>query len=765
MLRYDRVNSTLGSFSYKDNSIVNPNVYLLVCGVNNSYINDTVRLLYSSESGNITVDLLTINPVIYSIENIFLDNTTNLTCAKLDIDISAFKAIYPAIPFVGLYEWKEYNKTINVTTQINNTTVVNVTNITTKILEPIVVKKINQTLNGSYVLGVDIDDIEKKTFLTVIKIFDNNQSEITNVTKDYLIISIVKNNQSVAEALTAPKRTTPFNYMFSRDEVVYVNGIPSLKVKVVPPCSKINETGYYYIINDSAWNANDSCLVVENVSSIVIDFANKTIDGDGNINGSLSQNKCGIIAKNVENVTLKDVRVQDYYHGVCVINSKNVKIFGTSDQANIKGIYVKNATTKIFGVKLNNTDSEIYAEDNGIVELQQTYFSTANLSTTAKDVIIKNVFDPPKDPKGLVNISQWINISKNGDSWLKRITFHFTFPNPQGVLPKVIYKFDGIYVNGTWENETWEALNPTYVDIANKYIFADINLTNFSIFAPYGEEINITKPKPVPEPTPTPQPSETTGKEEKAIPPRLNLTLHVKEVKVQQGQTAEIGFNLTNVGKIDVENAMVIADVRRGWETSPVNYPLIKVGETKVGKFYFTVYDNEVPGTYYVPVRAVLAKNNVTVDVELLKVIVIPRQRIARLEILELAPFLSLEENSKIPIAILVKNTGDYNLTNIKLSVEYAGNCIESVSGSYNLNVGKEGSLVYTLKTKKAPAECKSIFVLKSDQGAVAFAPVVIKITPKPIHKILVLPIITVILTIVTMYILVKKKILPRLIR
>ena len=209
---------------------------------------------------------------------------------------------------------------------------------------------------------------------------------------------------------------------------------------------------------------------------------------------------------------------------------------------------------------------------------------------------------------------------------------------------------------------------------------------------------------------------------------------------------------------------MVIADVRRGWKTAPVSYPLVRVGETKVGKFYFTVYENEIPGVYYIPVRAVLEKNNVTVDVEILKVIVTPRQRIARLEIIELAPFISLEENSRIPIAILVKNTGDYNLTGIKLSVEYADDCIEGVDGIYSLNVGKEDSLVYTVKTKKAPAECKSIFVLKSDQGAVAFSPVLIKITPKPLHKVLLLPIITILFTALTIYILIKKKVIPRLV-
>lgn len=758
-LKYDRINETFGSFSYKDNSLVNPNVYLLICDINESFINSTIDLMYASESGNLSQTVLSALPIIHTIFDL---NGTN--CSKIDIDISAFRAVYPGVPWLKIFTYNYSNVTVEENVTVNNTTqTVNKTYLV-KEIKILYFSKLNQSFNGSYLLGIDIDDISKKTFIKVFKIFDENKTEIfENVSLPYLFISIVKNNENIAEKAAKPNQFVDFDYMFKGEEKVYVNGLLSLKVKVVDPCSLINESGYYYVVNRSAWNQNSSCLKIENVSNIVIDFANKTIDGNADINGSFAKEVCGIIVKNVENVTLKDVRVQEFNRGICIINSKNVKIIGTSDQANLDGIYLINSTSRISNIYLKNNASEIFSKNNSYIELNFVRFATANLTAKAKDIIAKNVFNPPKDPQGLINISQWINISKNSDdSWLYRISFHFIFPNRLQILPKAIYKFDGVFINGSWYNETWEMLFPVYVDVANRIIFADLNLTNFSIFAPYGERVNITVPKPlpVPKPTPTPKPTEVPGPVEKAIPPRLNLTLDIYEIKVQQGETVEIGFNLTNEGNIDVYNALVIPDVRRGWKTSPIEFDLIRINETKRGKFYFTVYENEIPGVYFIPVRAVLKQNNVTVDVEILKVIVIPRKRLARMEILELPPFLTLYEKEVVPIAILVRNNGDFNLTEIKLFIQFGENCIESVEGSYDLKIGEKKSLVYSLKTKEAGQTCKTLFILKSKEGAIAFAPVVVKIVPKPFIKIRLLPILVVMWSILTLYIIIRRKVL-----
>ena len=699
-LYYDRYNSTLGSFSYKDNSIRNPNVLVNVCEIPESFVGKFIDLMYSTESGNLTQSVLTLKPMITNVSS---------NCSLVDVDISAFEALFPAVPFARIYA-------------------INGSNITT-----LWFGKLNQTFNGSYLLGVSIDDVDKKTMLVVRKIFDENgteENQTERVNKENLFITIALDGHYVAEGRTAPNKVIAFDYMFTSNETVYVNGIPSLRVKAFDPCGVINETGYYYVLNRSAWNVNDTCVVVENTDNIVLDFANRTVDGDANT--TVNQTKCGIIIRNSYNITLKDVRVQEFYRGVCIVNSSGIQIIGKSDQYNLQGIYVYNSTARVSGIKLYNNESEILAKSKGYVNLYKTAFQTANVSGHFFDVVMRNVFNPPPDPEGLKNIGQWVSINKTEeDAWIYRIGFNFVLPKPTKAIPKTIYKIDGELVNGTWKNLNWTQLNPTYVDVANREIFALLNVSDFSIFAPYAEKIEPEQvPTPQPQPVPTPS-AQIVGTQEQVVPPKLNLTLETYEVVVQQGETVGVKFNLTNEGDIAVAGPFVTADVRKGWKVGEAYFTAISPGETKNGTVYLTVYENEIPGTYFVPVKAVLSENNVTVDVEILKVIVIPRRRVAKIDVLEVPPFLSLPELTSFDVAVLVKNSGDFDLHNLKIIAQYADDCIERIEGSYSLKVGEEKSLVYTFHTKKAPSRCKAILVFKSDEGLVGFAPVIIQIVPQ----------------------------------
>ncbi len=694
---YD-INTSNGSFSYKDNSIRNPNIYAKICDINSSYLNSYVDLLYASESGNLTLSILSLLPQIYSI-----DNTTN--CSSVDIDISSFRALYPAIPFAALYE------------KVNNS------------FQLVWIKKLeNFSLNGSYLLGVDIDDVQGKTFLKIVNITDDRNVSITKSAK-FVIFSIVSNNRSVAEKISKPFTRVEFNYMFQGNETVFVNGLQSLKVKVIDPCENVTKEGYYYILSESAWNTNKSCLVVENVTNIVIDFGNKTIDGDGNY----SINFCGVVLKNVENVTLRDVRVHEFGKGICIFDSKNVKISGTSVQNNIDGVYSERSTVQVSRVVLSNKDSEIRLTDKSIIYANKVHFLTANISLEGQDIILKNVLNPPEDPVGLRNISQWINITKNGNSWVNNLKFHFIFPNPDGIIPEVIYKINGSIINGTWTDIEWTPISPTFVDLANKYIIAQLNITNFSIFAPYGRKINITEP--VPEPQPEPTPSQIIGQEELVVPPRIDLKLLNESVTVQQGETFEVPFEIINNGQSSVADVKIIAEVRYGWYSTIKTVPLLSPNRPVQDSLFISVYENEIPGKYFIAVKAII-EGNITADTEILEVNVIPRVRVALLDIIELPPYLSLEELSKEYLSVLVENTGDYDLSNIRLKIENAEECIERVSGTYSLKVGERKALSYEMQTREYPAKCNSVFVFLSDRGPVALYPVIIEIRPKEIERV-----------------------------
>ncbi len=725
-LVYDFVNATkiYTSWAYKDSSLKNPNAYLKICNLSENYTNVLLDLRYASESGNLSESVLVL-PLLVNLTNL------SQSCKLFDIDTSAFKALYPAHPFLYVVNFSMPNQTI-------------------------IAKKLSEMFNGSYRVGVDIDNVDKITYITVSKVFDENGREITTKAP-MLFVSIVKNSTPVAEAKSAPGAPIPFNYTFVDEEKVYVNGILSLEVRTFNPCGVINESGYY-ILNSSTWNVNDTCIVIENVTNTFVNFANLTVDGDFSVNGSLRENVCGVLIRNAENVSLYDARVQHFRKGVCVENSRGVKIYGTHASENYESVYVKNSSVELYTIKLSSPAEEVFAEENGRVKLYDVRIpEQTRVSFEGENFALRHVENPPPDRKGYKNINQFANITKaEQNAWVYKITFHYTYPLPNNVTHVVyITKVDGTYANGTWMNLTYTDYRADKRDFSDEtgklthgYAWIDLNFTNFSIFIPYGLNITAPVPKPVPRPTPkpTPAPSAVAGREEKAIPPKLNLTLHEYEVTVQQGETREIGFNLTNEGKSDVFNVLVKALVRKGWLSPGVHYDVVRAGETKIGKFYLTVYENEIPGVYYIPVKAILESTNTTVDVEILKVKVIPRKRVAKIDILEILPYLVLPENSKIPISVLLENTGDYDLHNLTLSFEGAEKCIEKVEGCYDLKSGNKKSLTYYLYTKKAGEKCKGVYVFRAKEGVVGVYPVIIKTRPKSLaEQIKIFPIIYII--------------------
>ncbi len=734
-LLYDYDNVTqYTSWSYKDSSLRNPNVFMRLCNLTNDFYNVFLDLRYATESGNLSESLLSLLPLV---------NLTNLSssCKFIDIDISSFKALYPAYPFFYLL-----NSSAN---------------------SSVIAKfKLSESFNGSYKVGIDVDNVDKITYITITEIYDD-RGRLINTSYPKLYITILKNNTPVAEGKTAPRSPLPFNYTFVDEEEIYVNGILSLKVKTFEPCGVINESGYY-ILNASAWNVNDTCIVIENISNTFLNFANLTIDGDYSVNGSLREDVCGILIRNSENVSIYDMRVEHFGRGVCVKNSRGVKIYGTHASENLKGIYLENSSVEISNIKLNTVKEEIFATKNSYVKVNRVELpEETKVSFEASDIALRDVPDPPPDREGYKNIKQFANISKTeGDAWVYKITFHYTYPLPNNVTHVVyITKVDGIYLNGTWANLTYQDFQANKQDFSDKtgkithgYAWIEENFTDFSIFIPYGLNITAPQPVPQPQPRPTPTPSRIIGKVEEIVPPNLNLTLHTYEITIQQGEIKEIGFNLSNEGDVDVYNAVVLALVRKGWLTAGVNFDVVRAGETKISKFYLKVYENEIPGVYYIPVKAILKENNVTVDVEILKVRVVPRQRIAKIDILEILPYLSLPEHSKVPISVLVENTGDYDLQNIRLSIEGAEKCIEKIEGKYDLKRGEKKSLTFIVYTKNAGNKCTGVYVFRSKEGIVGMYPVIIKIRPKTLVEIIkIFPIIYIIWTLFTIYIIYRR--------
>ncbi len=731
-LSYDLSNQTgHASWSYKDVSLKNPNTYLKICNVSSSgyYFID---LQYASESGNLSSSVLDLKPEVY------LNASQN--CSLVDIDISAFRALYPARPFVVLY--------------YPNGTVAGR-------------YKLNEYFAGSYKVGVDVDSVDKITYLYIFP-KDEEGNEI-NVSYPAIFVSIIRDNKSVAEKLTSPKIATEFNYTFQDEEKVYVNGMLSLKIKTFQPCGVINESGYY-IINTSAWNVNSTCLIIENVSNTFINFANHTIDGNYLTNGTKRADVCGVYIRNAENVSIYDARVENFGKGICIEDSKNVKIYGTHTTENLEAIYAKNSTAEIYTISLSSEREEVIA-NNSLIKLHDVRIpKTTRISLEGVNYAVERVDNPPPDKPGYRNINQFAKITAIANaSWVYRITFHYKYPLPNNVTHVVyISKVDGVYINGVWKNlsyHDYEASKKDFVDkngtLISGYAWIDKNFTSFSIFIPYGINVTVKKPTPVPKPVPkpTPMPSKIAGEKEKVIPPKVNLTLITKNITLQQGETGVIEFEVINEGTIDVSNVAVRAFVRKGWVSQDFIIPNLRPGEKIKGRLYIKVFDDEVPGIYYIPVKALLAATGGVLDTEMLKVKVIPRKRLAKLDILEVLPYLVLPENSKVPVSILVKNTGDYDLHNVRLEIEGAKGCIKKIEGSYDVKKGEKKVLTFYIYTQKAKSKkCTGVYVLKAKEGIVGMYPVIVKIRPQTLmEKIKIFPILYFIWTIITLAIIYRR--------
>jgi len=721
-------NNNYTSYSYKDNSVRNENAFLEFCSNDTStYSNTYIELAYASNDCNKIIPML-IMPALMSGFN-------SSNCSFTDVDIASFKAFYPGVLYLLIGNSSLFRD------DSTNTTNQSYTNI-------IYCGRTSTILNGSYKVDVSVDDISDTVSFSAKNIYDDLLREITN-REGSLIFELEKSdNTSLGSKVVPASSSASYNYSFEGGEKLYINGILSLQVIPFNPCGVINDSGYY-IINSSSWNKNDSCIIIENTSGVTLNFANKTVDGDYQVNGSLKNDSCAVVIRNSANITISDLRTEQFRFGLCVYNSSVIVVSGTYDKENIEGIYIENSSSiTISNLRMYNNNSEIRTV-NSITMFSRITTNSANFSLESDDIIVRTVSNPPEQPSGLINISQWLEVTNNSNSTWAIIKFHYSKPLPNNVLEATLdlYKYNG---------SQWFPV-PSYTDKINKEIYS-INITNFSIFAPLGEEVNMTPKNPPPSPP-------TTGNIEQEIiqqlvppqitPPKLKLKLYNHTIKIQQGGTGTVGFNLTNLGTL-VKDVIVRAEIKRGWKTADVRFAQIKPREIKNGTIYLKIYENEIPGTYLINVNAIV-NGNLTADTDVLKVIVLPRQKLSKLDILEVAPKLTLEENRWHRIPILVQNNGDFNLTNITLSFEYASDCIDKIKGVYNLSIGERKSLIYKVKVKSAFKTCNAILVLKSGEGAIAFSPIVIDVVPQLFGKFRVIPILFIILTIWSAYILFNK--------
>lgn len=753
VLEFDRYNSTLNSMSYKDNSILNANAYLKVCSDDSSEIlNKYMTLAYASQSGNISINILNLYLRISHIDS--------SNCSYPDVDISSYLAWFPGRPTLLISDTLSFNSTHNTTnlTIIDNASYnhsVNYTSLNLSVL-----------FDGNYSVGVSVNDVDGTTSFTVTEYHDSNLTIINN-SNGFMVMSLVDSNETVIEEqLVSGFSSTPFNHSFIGGEKLYINGMVALVVKILEPCDTVNESGYY-LLNSSAWNEVDDCIII-NASDVTVNFANQTVDGDGNL--SKIPYKCAVKVLNASRASLLDVRASDYYQGICVYNSDEISLSGTSSQINEIGIYLYNSTNvTVRDFVLANNNSEFQSEGGSTAFLTHIRCSSANFSLDSRDVVVKTVSNPPEDIPGFTNILQWLYLNKTEiESWAN-IKFKYSLPLPNDILLSSVFtwKHNGTYINGSWQNGNWSFIGSSMIDPVNQY-FLTGNISDFSVFAPMGEQVT---PNGTINGTgigtgggtdsgeggiPPPPERRTTTTQIMPIPPQLDLVLEDDSITLQQGDSIGIKFNLTNLGIISLSTVSVSGEVRKGWDFTGAAYDILSSLESKQGEVLLKVYDNEIPGTYVVAVRA--KTENYTLDIEYLTVHVVPREKLPQLTIIEAATALMLFEHETQEYQMLVKNTGDFDLSNITAELLNC-ECVKNFSSErdYDLNISKQDTLKFKV-TVGGMGKCNCVLVLNSNEyETLAFSPLLIDIKPSAPALPQILPFLVLIWTLITAYVLWKR--------
>ena len=127
-------------------------------------------------------------------------------------------------------------------------------------------------------------------------------------------------------------------------EVIYINKLPYT----------INDSGYY-ILNTSCSNLNDTAIVI-GADNVVLDGNYKILDGNKTYNTS------GIFVERHKNTTIKNLIIKEFYYGVYVAHSSDVKITNIALEGNDCGIAMLNS--------FNNMLANITAMNNYEVGLK-----------------------------------------------------------------------------------------------------------------------------------------------------------------------------------------------------------------------------------------------------------------------------------------------------------------------------------------------------------------------------------------------------------
>ncbi len=274
------------------------------------------------------------------------------------------------------------------------------------------------------------------------------------------------------------------------------------------------------------------------------------------------------------------------------------------------------------------------------------------------------------------------------------------------------------------------------------------------------KNVTVIEYVPQPEPVPTPQKSPQPTPEEysangvdyklevradETLPPKppsekqmgYRVVLEIKPLNftqsTYQGSAVPVVLNITNIDEKMLENIDIVGVKFEGWAYTDSNIEKLDVGESVLRTVMVQPSTTTEPGFYVVPISGLIGEEQGGIGFFKLQVLKI--LRLARVEIMESPSRIRLKKNSLAKVPILVKNTGEVNLTNISVQLD-ALDCLSVVESDTNqteypsLDVNESLSISVAVRTNDADI-CRGSIIIGADQNTYAFSQMIVELRSK----------------------------------
>lgn len=217
--------------------------------------------------------------------------------------------------------------------------------------------------------------------------------------------------------------------------------------------------------------------------------------------------------------------------------------------------------------------------------------------------------------------------------------------------------------------------------------------------------------------------------------PELSMNIFTEEqnYETRRGQFVEVNMTVTNEGNVDLENLTIEPQVDQfdgSWNISTVSIGELGVNNSTDRQILVQPQEDVDPGNYFVPLLGSNEDRDLDIDYFNLEVLDDPVFE-SRLRITEIPREIEVEQNSTVPLPLLLQNRGDTNLTNLSAEVQNLDQCGEYSSGQVDqIGVNDTESLPLTLETGDSSVSCDLTIIVSSEEGAYSFANVEMDVVP-----------------------------------